>query len=727
MAASALIKFTQGLNVGPDGEALLGEVGTDVYLSNVDNTDVASWQFDLAYADPGSALYVDVGPDFDSGSSSTPATQFWPDVPGSYRWVLKVWNVPDMVGDPSSVDIRVFSVSEANGLIVPPPQLWPLPLPDPQSADPLAKPNEMNFGGQPFGWAGQGVGDGLQGEVVRTVDELRGLFTLHQDSRAFYVARLSDPAALQLGTPELPFGTIQQALDAVSAATDSQLITSLAGVSVYVPYPETEPGGVVLTAVLPIVFATVSALCADGRSYILQLTPVVWMSSSVENLGTYFHLQWEYSLNGADWFETGDPSATFGNDTPDIPIDVFINGVYLHTGVSATVQFRVVAVVEDWHGLWEITSTTGSLRVALMASDRSWLVSLGPGQYVEDALSFSVDPFTPNLSLEIRGVHHNLTELLASTLDIEIPPGLVDYSMFVFTGFRAYGLTVTVVESGSPTAPVEFALADCSISSFDLGGMFQCLATFRAESRLLSAAGGYPQHGLGYLDFIYAPNGEASIFLNGMYVAIGASAGLAIVAKDCLFGAAAASIGLSASVISLINSGFFLNGIIYGLTCNALELDNASFKKFVDNPVQISPAATIRALDGEFVYDNYEVHTTTSSDTLFQFDTAFLPDTMAIRTKFIVDAFCPEEVNDSYFEHIGLFKKLSGLTSLRGEGEMMHANVSGPALTTLNTLALTVTDDRYIVLSAAVHGSDLAQRNLFWKIAVSFSFNKGSL
>ena len=169
MAATALIKFTQGLNVGPDGEALVGEIGISVYLSNVDNTDVASWRFDLMYADPGSALYADIGTDFASGSSSTPAAQFTPDVPGSYRWVLNVWSVPGQVGAPSSVDIRVFSVAEANGLIVPPPQLWPLPLPDPRSGAPTAKPNEMNFGGQPFGWAGAGTGDKLLGDVVRRI------------------------------------------------------------------------------------------------------------------------------------------------------------------------------------------------------------------------------------------------------------------------------------------------------------------------------------------------------------------------------------------------------------------------------------------------------------------------------------------------------------------------------------------------------------------------------
>lgn len=170
MAASALIKFTQGLVVGADGEAQLGVAGTSVSLTNVDNTDVGSWQFDLAYADPRGSLVATT--DWAHGDGSSPAATFEPDTNGSFRWVLKVWAAPGRVGDPASVDIRVFNVPEPNGMIVPPAQLWPLPLPDPQSGDAKAKPNEMNFGGQVNGWAGLGSGDGLLNDVVQRVDAM---------------------------------------------------------------------------------------------------------------------------------------------------------------------------------------------------------------------------------------------------------------------------------------------------------------------------------------------------------------------------------------------------------------------------------------------------------------------------------------------------------------------------------------------------------------------------
>jgi hypothetical protein len=162
MAASALIKFTQGTNVGGDGEALVGAIGEEVSLTNVDNTDVQSWQIDLVYVDTRSSLVAAYC--YAYGDSSTPSVVFTPDVPGSYRWVLQVWEGIGRVGDSSSTDIRVFSVPESNGLIVPPSQVWPLPLPDPRTALATAKPNEMNFQGGLDGWAG---GDGLLNDALR--------------------------------------------------------------------------------------------------------------------------------------------------------------------------------------------------------------------------------------------------------------------------------------------------------------------------------------------------------------------------------------------------------------------------------------------------------------------------------------------------------------------------------------------------------------------------------
>lgn len=168
----ALLKFTQDTNEGGDGEALVGEVGTEVLVENVDDTDVASWQIDLLFAPPLSALSpASPFADWDGlGSHEVTQTAFTPDVAGSYRFRLRVWTVASFVGNPADTDIRVFSVPLENGLIIPPAQIWPLPLPDPQSDEDGAKPNEMNFGGQVGGWAGSAAGDGLLDDALRRLD-----------------------------------------------------------------------------------------------------------------------------------------------------------------------------------------------------------------------------------------------------------------------------------------------------------------------------------------------------------------------------------------------------------------------------------------------------------------------------------------------------------------------------------------------------------------------------
>lgn len=170
MAAVALLKFTQGFTVGADGQALKGVLGTPVNVQNSSNTSVVSWQIDLVYVDPSSAISPATPYAFNN-NSSTPFATFTPDVRGSYRFVLKVWEVPNRVGMPTNVDIRIFNVPEINGLVVPPSQLWPRPLPVPQSGEPGNKPPELNFGGQPDGWAGDGSSDGLVNETIRRVDQ----------------------------------------------------------------------------------------------------------------------------------------------------------------------------------------------------------------------------------------------------------------------------------------------------------------------------------------------------------------------------------------------------------------------------------------------------------------------------------------------------------------------------------------------------------------------------
>lgn len=171
MAATALLKFSQGPLVGADGRALKGVIGTPVMVQNSVNTDVASWQIDLVYVDPASAV-VPATPYAFNDNGNTPTATFTPDVRGSYRFVLKVWGAPGRVGNPTSVDIRIFAVPEINGFVVPAAQLWPRPLPPIGSGDPTAKPSEFNFDGQGFGWAGDGADDGLLNSLVRRVDSL---------------------------------------------------------------------------------------------------------------------------------------------------------------------------------------------------------------------------------------------------------------------------------------------------------------------------------------------------------------------------------------------------------------------------------------------------------------------------------------------------------------------------------------------------------------------------
>jgi hypothetical protein len=169
MAAVALLKFSQGLNVGADGLALKGVIGTAVNVQNSDNTGVVSWQIDLVYSDPASAVFPATPYAFND-NSNTPFAAFTPDVRGCYRFVLSVWDVPNRFGPPTSRDIRIFAVPEVHGLVAPPAQLWPRPLPVPASGETGNRPNEFNFDGQPDGWAGNGADDGLLNELVRRVD-----------------------------------------------------------------------------------------------------------------------------------------------------------------------------------------------------------------------------------------------------------------------------------------------------------------------------------------------------------------------------------------------------------------------------------------------------------------------------------------------------------------------------------------------------------------------------
>ncbi len=158
MAATALLKFTQGATIGDAGEALVVATGASVTIENGgDSTDVHSWRIELLYGPvgstfeqpPGTPLLIAQSATGNSISGNiTPEVSFY----GCYRIRLTVYPSESYAGTPD-VDIRNLIVPTANAsLIIPPYQEDPSPI-----ALSL-KPDELNFGGQPFGWAGPAYG-----------------------------------------------------------------------------------------------------------------------------------------------------------------------------------------------------------------------------------------------------------------------------------------------------------------------------------------------------------------------------------------------------------------------------------------------------------------------------------------------------------------------------------------------------------------------------------------
>lgn len=144
MAVSADIKFDQGPNSDIAGRAVVGTT-TDglVTVSNGNDTGVVNWTFQVLYVPPGSAVGLTT-----QGPSAVPTFTFTPDVAGTYRIQLTVVGA---IATDTDIDIRCFSVAFPNGVIAPPYQRNPGPLPLTGAG---GKADEMNFGGQPFGWDG---------------------------------------------------------------------------------------------------------------------------------------------------------------------------------------------------------------------------------------------------------------------------------------------------------------------------------------------------------------------------------------------------------------------------------------------------------------------------------------------------------------------------------------------------------------------------------------------
>ena len=181
MAATALLKFRDALNTGANGQAFLSEFGQNVVIENSDNTDVLSWRIWLVYAPPGTAREILPGIQpytllASNPASSTPTytlMNLQDGFPGCYRIMLEVFSASNY-GGVLDVDIRNIAVLTPQlNYVIPPYQLVPPSLPVPGSGAPTSKPNELNFGGQPYGWAGgKNPAIKMQDEALRDLEGL---------------------------------------------------------------------------------------------------------------------------------------------------------------------------------------------------------------------------------------------------------------------------------------------------------------------------------------------------------------------------------------------------------------------------------------------------------------------------------------------------------------------------------------------------------------------------
>lgn len=168
MAVSALIRFVQGPNSGPAGQAVSGTL-TDgaCIVSNGNNSSVLTWHYEMLYVPPDSAV-----PLTSQGPGALSTFSFTPDVAGTYRVRLTVAGpTPGMI----NTDIRCFCVPFPNGTIAPPYQRNPAPLPLSGAG---GKPDELNIDGQRHGWSGINSSSAkFMYRVLKELDETLGAGT----------------------------------------------------------------------------------------------------------------------------------------------------------------------------------------------------------------------------------------------------------------------------------------------------------------------------------------------------------------------------------------------------------------------------------------------------------------------------------------------------------------------------------------------------------------------
>lgn len=171
MSATALLKFAIDAVDGPNGQAaelVFSDLPKDVIVKNSNNTGVGSWQLDLLYSPPGATQAATFELAFADDGLSPLNFTLHVNTPGSWRLVLKVWNGANRTGAPTDIDIRNVLAKTSSGFHIPPPQVFPLPLPTLSSGLLGAKPNEVNLGGrEDLGWSGNDS-DGLLNHLIRS-------------------------------------------------------------------------------------------------------------------------------------------------------------------------------------------------------------------------------------------------------------------------------------------------------------------------------------------------------------------------------------------------------------------------------------------------------------------------------------------------------------------------------------------------------------------------------
>jgi len=170
-APTALIKFTQDGNVG-DGQALAGVPTLPVTIENSTSgpgSNIGSWRINLVYVPPGNPTVAIQLPLAENPNNDTPWASINPDpLPGCYRFQLLAYEGVNYGGDWEE-DIRNFAVPDpVFGIKLPPYQMIPPKLPLPGTGLPNEKPDELNFGGQIYGWDGFGD-EGLLLHFMRKV------------------------------------------------------------------------------------------------------------------------------------------------------------------------------------------------------------------------------------------------------------------------------------------------------------------------------------------------------------------------------------------------------------------------------------------------------------------------------------------------------------------------------------------------------------------------------